>query len=115
MKTPILDFRNHTRYSENMISSFADNWLRNFFVEDKHSKRIPAEIRSRLFRKLQLLDDAVSSADLRSPPSNHFESLSGHLQDKYSIRVNDQWRLIFFWDDERGEASEVYLDNHSYK
>jgi proteic killer suppression protein len=98
-----------------MIGSFADKWLHNFFVEDKHVKRIPAQIRSRLFRKLQLLDDAVSSADLRSPPSNHFEILSGNLQGKCSIRVNDQWRLIFIWDDERGEANNVYLDNHSYK
>ena len=98
-----------------MIKGFRDSWLFDFFVHDKQSKKIPAPLRMRLFRKLQLLDDASSSVDLRSPPSNHFEKLSGKLQEKYSIRVNDQWRLVFSWDDERGEADDVYWDNHSYR
>jgi proteic killer suppression protein len=79
------------------------------------SKKIPAVIRSRLFRKLQLLDDATTDSDLRTPPSNHFEKLSGKLKNKCSIRVNDQWRIIFTWDDQHGEADEIYLDNHTYK
>jgi len=103
------------RYIVTMIKNFRDNWLRKFFVEDIQAKKIPADIRSRLFRKLQLLDDATNDADLRSPPSNHFEKLSGKLKDKCSIRVNDQWRLIFIWDDQHGEADDIYLDNHSYK
>lgn len=103
------------RYSVAMIKNFRDNWLRNFFVKDIQSKKIPADIRSRLFRKLQLLDDATSDADLKSPPGNHFEKLSGKLKDKCSIRVNIQWRIIFIWDDERGEADDIYLDNHTYK
>jgi len=98
-----------------MIKNFRDDWLRKFFVEDIQTKKIPADICSRLFRKLQLLDDATNDADLRSPPINHFEKLSGKSKDKCSIRVNDQWRLIFTWDDERGEADGIYLDNHSYK
>ncbi|MFC1524415.1 type II toxin-antitoxin system RelE/ParE family toxin [Thermodesulfobacteriota bacterium] len=98
-----------------MIKGFRDRWLHDFFVENKQSKKIPAMIRSRLFRKLQLVDDSTSSADLRCPPSNHFERLTGNVKDKYSIRVNNQWRLIFSWDDERGEADKVYLDNHSYR
>ena len=106
---------NLVRYSVAMIKHFRDNWLRNFFVEDIQSKKIPADIRSRLFRKLQLLDDATSDADLRSPPSNHFEKLSDKLKDKCSIRVNNQWRIIFIWDDDRGEADGIYLDNHTYK
>jgi toxin HigB-1 len=106
---------NRVRYSVAMIKNFRDNWLRNFFVEDIQPKKIPADIRSRLFRKLQLLDDATSDADLRSPPSNHFEKLSGELEAKCSIRVNNQWRIIFIWDDERGEADGIYLDNHTYK
>ncbi|MFZ0612187.1 MAG: type II toxin-antitoxin system RelE/ParE family toxin [Desulfobacterales bacterium] len=98
-----------------MIKNFRDNWLRNFFVEDIQSKKVSADIRSRLFRKLQLLDDATSDADLRSPPSNHFEKLSGKLKDKCSICVNDRWRIIFTWDDERGEADGIYLDNPAYQ
>ncbi|MFC1885854.1 type II toxin-antitoxin system RelE/ParE family toxin [Thermodesulfobacteriota bacterium] len=98
-----------------MIKNFRDSWLRDFFVEDIWSKKMPTIIRSRLFRKLQILDDATSDADLRSQPSNHFEKLSGKLKDKCSIRVNDQWRIVFNWDDERGEADGIYLDNHTYK
>jgi len=98
-----------------MIKTFRDSWLRNFYLEDKASKKIPANIQDRLFRKLQLMDDATCSLDLRSPPSNHFEKLTGHLSGKYSIRVNSQWRLIFIWDEEHGEASSLYLDNHDYR
>lgn len=98
-----------------MLKSFRDNWLKKFFIEDIQSKKIPAEIRSRLFRKLQLLDDSTNDADLRVPPSNHFERLSGKLKDRCSIRVNDQWRIIFIWNGKNGEATEIYLDNHAYK
>jgi len=98
-----------------MIKNFRDKWLRDFFVEDINSKKIPSNIRSRLFRKLQLVDDASSNEDLRVPPSNHFEQLSGKLHGKNSIRVNDQWRLIFTWNDNEGEADRIYLDNHSYR
>jgi len=98
-----------------MIQTFRDKWLRDFFVEDIPSRKIPADIRSRLFRKLQLLDDATCDADLRSPPSNRFEKLSGKLKDKSSIRVNKQWRIVFEWNGERGEADGVYIDNHTYK
>jgi hypothetical protein len=58
-----------------MIENFRDGWLREFFINDKHSKRVPSDIEARLFRKLQLIDDAVSDLNLRSPPSNHFEKL----------------------------------------
>ena len=98
-----------------MVKNFRDNWLLDFFKNDIHSKKIPASIRDRLFRKLQILDDATCDADLQSPPSNHFKELSGPLQGKRAIRVNKQWRLIFFWDSERGEAKGVYLDNHNYR
>jgi proteic killer suppression protein len=49
------------------------------------------------------------------PQSNHFEKLRGNLEDWHSIRINRQWRLIFQWDGRRGEASNVYLDDHSYR
>lgn len=98
-----------------MIVSFRDNWLEEFFSEDRGSKHIPADARDRLFRKLQLIDDATNDLDLRSPPSNHFEKLRGNLQHWHSIRVTSSWRLIFQWNGSRGEASNVYLDNHSYR
>lgn len=84
-------------------------------MDDICSRKIPPDLESRLFRKLQMIDDAISDQDLRIPPSNHFEKLRGNLAGFSSIRVNQQWRLIFRWDGERGEADSIYLDNHSYR
>jgi proteic killer suppression protein len=98
-----------------MIVSFRDDWLHEFFVEDVRSKKIPADLEGRLFRKIQMIDDAMTDQDLRSPPSNHFEKLRAGLEGYHSIRVNQQWRLIFRWDGGRGEADGVYLDDHSYR
>lgn len=96
-----------------MIVGWRDDWLRKFFEEDVASKKIPADLRDRLFRKLQMLDDAETDADLRVPPSNHFEQLSGNLEGWRSIRVNIQWRLIFQWNE--GKADNVFLDSHKYR
>jgi proteic killer suppression protein len=98
-----------------MIASFRDEWLRLFFIEDVRSRHIPPDLESRLFRKLQMIDDATTDQDLRVPPSNHFEKLRGNLAAFHSIRANNQWRLIFRWSGSPGEASGIYLDNHSYK
>jgi proteic killer suppression protein len=98
-----------------MIVGFRDDWLRAFYVDDIRSTRIPPDLQSRLFRRLQLLDAATTDQDLRVPPGNHFEQLRGKLQGYCSVRVNQQWRVIFRWDDALGEASDIYLDNHSYR
>jgi proteic killer suppression protein len=98
-----------------MIVDFRDGWLRAFFVDNVRSRNIPPDLQDRLFRRLQMLDDAASDQDLRVPPGNHFEKLSGKLKGYRSIRVNQKWRLVFRWDGERGEASHVYLDDHSYR
>jgi proteic killer suppression protein len=98
-----------------MIVGFRDGWLRTFFVEDIGSRNIPPDLENRLFRKLQMIDDAATDRDLRVPPSNNFEKLRGNLEGYHSIRVNKQWRLIFRWDSGRGEASDLYLDDHSYR
>jgi toxin HigB-1 len=98
-----------------MIRSFRDEWLRAYFVDDVRSRKVPSDIDARLFRKLQMIDDAADDRDLRMPPSNHFEKLKGHLDGYCSIRINRQWRLIFRWDDGAGEASDLYLDNHDYR
>jgi toxin HigB-1 len=98
-----------------MIVNFRDDWLRDFFVDDTRSRHIPADLEKRLFRKLQMLDDALTDADLRVPPSNHFEKLRARLSGLHSIRVNKQFRLVFRWDGGTGEASELYLDDHSYR
>lgn len=97
-----------------MIVNFRDTWLRDFFVDDVRSRRIPPDLEHRLFLKLQMIDDATIDQDLRVPPSNHFEKLRGKLDQFHSIRVNKQWRLIFLWDGDHGEATGVYLGDHSY-
>lgn len=98
-----------------MIADFRDRWLRDFFFDDVRNRNIPADLEDRLFRKLQLIADAADDRDLRVPPSNHFEKMKGKLEGYCSIRVNQQWRLIFRWDQDAGEASDLYLDDQSYR
>ena len=98
-----------------MIVSFRDDWLRDFFVEDVRSKNIPSDLESRVFRNIQMIDDAMTDQDLRMPPSNHLEKLRGNLEGFHSIRVDKRWRLIFRWNGGRGEATGVYLDAHTYR
>lgn len=98
-----------------MIGTFNDGYLGRFYWDDQVHKKIPADIRIRLCRRLQMLDIAQSEQDLCSPPGNRFEKLSGNLLGWCSIRVNKQWRLIFQWDEVRSMAFNIYLDNHSYR
>jgi proteic killer suppression protein len=74
-------------------------------------KKIPIEIQQIGRRKLRMLNNSQNIADLRIPPSNRLEKLSGKSKDIYSIRVNDQWRIVFKW--ESNHASEVeIIDYH---
>lgn len=98
-----------------MITEFRDQWLRRFYLDDEWHKRVPNYLEDRLFRKLQLIDDATCVLDLQSPPSNHYEQLTGKLKGYCSIRINHQWRLIFKWNETDAEATDLYLDNHSYR
>jgi toxin HigB-1 len=110
-----IEWYKHSSWSCEMIVNFRDDWLRDFFAEDVRSRRIPSGLEDRLFRKIQMIDDAATDQDLRVPPSNHFEKLRGNLEGLHSIRVNRQWRLVFRWDGRRGEATDIYLDDHSYR
>ena len=87
-----------------MIVSFRDEWLRAFFVDDVQSRKIPPDLESRLFRKLQMIDDATTDQDLRVPPSNHFEKLRGNLAGFHSIRVNSNGGWSSAGTASRGEA-----------
>ncbi len=74
-------------------------------------KGLPGEIQQTGRRKLRMLNNSVDLIDLRIPPSNRLEKLSGKLKDFYSIRINNQWRIIFKWN--TGNASSVeILDYH---
>ncbi len=74
-------------------------------------KKMPLEIQDVGRRKLRMLNNSQDIADLRIPPSNRLEKLSGKLGEFYSIRINKQWRIIFIWSN--GNASEVeIIDYH---
>lgn len=74
-------------------------------------KKIPNEIQNVGRRKLRMLNNSHDISDLKIPPSNRLEKLTGKLKQFYSIRINKQWRVIFIW--ENGNASEVeIIDYH---
>lgn len=74
-------------------------------------KKMPLEIQNTGRRKLRMLNNSQDLMDLRVPPSNRLEKLSGNLSGFYSIRINKQWRIIFKWN--TGHASEVeIIDYH---
>ena len=74
-------------------------------------KRLPNEIQDVARRKLRMINNSLNINDLRIPPSNRLEKLMGKVKDFYSIRINDQWRIIFKWSN--GNASEVeIIDYH---
>ena len=73
---------------------------------------MPSDIVSVALRKLDMINAAQVLQDLASPPGNHLEALRGNLKGYHSIRINDQWRLVFHW--EAGEAHGVCIaDYHS--
>lgn len=75
--------------------------------ESSRVRRLSVALREATLFKLDVLNAAMSISDLRSPPSNRLEKLRGDLRDYHSIRVNEQWRVIFRWTN--GEASAVRL------
>jgi proteic killer suppression protein len=95
-----------------MIVSFGDRLAEDFFF-DRHSsatRRFPGILRNVVQRKLQYLNAAGRLDDLKSPLGNRLEALKGDLRSYHSIRINDQWRIIFHW---RDGAHEVrILDYH---
>ncbi|HEX7073953.1 MAG TPA: type II toxin-antitoxin system RelE/ParE family toxin [Hyphomicrobiaceae bacterium] len=92
-----------------MIETFGNTLAQDLF-EDRHTRAtrsFPAELRRAARRKLQYLHEAADLRDLRSPPGNRLERLRGALQGFHSIRINDQWRLVFRWSG--GSAFEVQI------
>ncbi|MEO6288012.1 MAG: type II toxin-antitoxin system RelE/ParE family toxin [Dyadobacter sp.] len=93
-----------------MIIGFSSKDTEKIWLGERVSG-LPSEIQEIGRRKLRMLNNSQNLADLRIPPSNRLEKLSGNLKDFYSIRINDQWRIVFKWSD--GNASEVsIMDYH---
>jgi toxin HigB-1 len=92
-----------------MIVSFGSSETETIWTGDR-VKKIPNEIQEIGRRKLRMLNNSVDLADLRMPPSNRLEKLRGKLNEFYSIRINDQWRIIFKW--RAGNAAEVKITDY---
>ena len=93
-----------------MIRSFRDKqteaiWLGNAV------RRMPIEVQDVARRKLRMLNNAQTLADLRIPPANRLEALKGDRKGQHSIRVNDQWRICFVWTGKDAESVEI-VDYH---
>lgn len=95
-----------------MIQSFADQTTADLFAErlSRAARRIPNHLWRAVQRKLKLLDVAQILSDLASPPGNRLEALKGDQRGRYSIRVNDQYRLTFRW--EGNHAYEVRCEDY---
>lgn len=93
-----------------MIGSFADRDTERLWRREPVRRYDPRILRVAL-RKLVILDAAVRLEELRVPPGNRLEALSGNRVGQYSIRVNDQWRICFTWTDSGPENVEI-VDYH---
>ena len=93
-----------------MIESFADPETEQIY-RGLLSRKFPVDIQRSARRKLLYLDDADDLRDLLAPPGNRLELLRGNRAGQYSIRVNDQWRICFRWDQGKAQQVEI-VDYH---
>ena len=93
-----------------MLISFGSKETEKIWI-GVHVSKLPLEIQSIGRRKLRMINNSQNIQDLTIPPSNRLEKLKGQFKDYYSIRINDQWQIIFRWDN--GNASDVeIIDYH---
>ena len=102
----LLDVCMYSGYNRDMIISFVDKETEKIYRQ-VFSKKLPHDIQRITLRKLIMLNNAKTLQDLRVPPANRFEKLSGDREGQYSIRINDQYRICFCFED--GEASRVEI------
>ena len=92
-----------------MIKGFRDRFTESI-GERQRTKGLPSDLFKIARRKLGFLEDAVELKDLRIPPGNRLEALKGDRAGQYSIRINDQWRVCFRWED--GNACDVEITDY---
>lgn len=95
-----------------MIESFGNRLAEDLFFDrrSRETRRFAPELLRAARRKLLFLHDAADLEDLRVPPGNRLEALKGRWKGFHSIRINDQWRVVFRW--EHGSAFEVTVVDH---
>ena len=106
----MLDITSVMRYITDVIEGFSDKRAAAMF-QGRMPKGFPPDIATVARRKLRMLDAAVTLNDLRVPPANRLEALSGNREGQHSIRINDQWRVCFVWQD--GAHHVEIVDYHS--
>jgi len=79
-----------------VIRTFKDEETRKIYQRER-SRKLPPDIQHVALRKLRMINNAININDLRVPPANRLEKLSGNREGQYSIRINDQWRICFEW------------------
>jgi proteic killer suppression protein len=93
-----------------MIKTFGDKETEKIWFGIA-SRKLPSEIQHVARRKLRMINSAQNLKDLRIPPANFLEKLSGNLAGFYSIRINKQWRIIFAWENDNAFAVQI-VDYH---
>ncbi len=93
-----------------MIISFGSKDSERIWLGER-VRKIPIEIQQIGRRKLRMINNSNNLNDLRIPPSNRLEKLKGKSKDFYSIRINDQWRIIFRWDNNNAHDVQI-IDYH---
>jgi proteic killer suppression protein len=93
-----------------VVKSFGDKETEKIW-NGIQSKKLPSEIQNVARRKLRMINNAQTVIDLRIPPANHLEKLSGNFAGFYSIRINNQWRIIFNWENDNAYELQI-IDYH---
>ncbi|MCM2351888.1 MAG: type II toxin-antitoxin system RelE/ParE family toxin [Bacteriovoracaceae bacterium] len=95
-----------------MITNFTNKLAEDLFEErnSKEARTFPPELRRKARRKLLYLHEAAELSDMKQPPGNRLEALKGDRAGFHSVRINDQWRLVFRW--EQGNAKDVSIEDY---
>lgn len=92
-----------------MIKTFKDKETKKIYFRER-SRKLPPDIQQVALRKLRMINNAKTINDLRIPPANRLEKLTGNRSGQHSIRINDQWRICFIWKD--GDATDVEITDY---
>jgi proteic killer suppression protein len=92
-----------------VIKNFKDDETQKIYQRQR-SRKLPSDIQQVALRKLRMINNSVTINDLRVPPANRLEKLSGNRAGQWSIRINDQWRVCFRW--EGSDALDVEITDY---
>jgi len=92
-----------------VIKTFKDDETQRIYQRQR-SRKLPLDIQQVALRKLRMINNAMNLNDLRIPPANRLEKLSGDRAGQWSVRINDQWRICFRW--ENGNAYDVEINDY---